>query len=324
MNTETNYLGLRLKNPVIAGSSGLTGNIAGLEKIAKAGAGAIVLKSIFEEQIIMESEMVARGSSYPEAEDYISTYTKNHALDQYLRLIEEAKAKIDIPIIGSINCISSSNWTSFALNMQQAGVDSLELNVFFVPKNLRESNNEFEDLYERIVSSIIKKVNIPVSVKIGQNFTQLPAFVNSIASQGAKGIVMFNRFYAPDINIQNLSLTHAEVFSNPADIRDSMRWVGIISALIPSIDICASTGIHNSSGVIKQILSGAKAVQVCSALYKSGVDHIRTIIIDLEEWMTTHNFSSIDEFRGRMNYKNIPDPMIFERVQFMKYYSDLN
>jgi dihydroorotate dehydrogenase (fumarate) len=141
-------------------------------------------------------------------------------------------------------------------------------------------------------------------------------------ARGAKGVVLFNRFYSPDININTLSHTSSEVFSNPSEIRDSLRWVGIISALVPNLDICASTGIHDGEAVVKQLLSGAKAVQVCSTLYKNGIDYLGKIISDLDEWMKLHNFQQIDEFRGRMNYKNIPDPMIFERAQFMKYFSN--
>ncbi len=323
INTSTNYLGIQLRNPVIVSSSGLSSSISTIEKLAQAGAGAIVLKSIFEEQIRMESGSMLKNSDYPEAEDYILNYSKLNAIDQYLKLIEDAKVRVDVPIIGSINCVSASDWTSFAQSMQDAGADAIELNVFFVPNNIQENRDEYENLYLKILTSVKKEISIPVAIKIGQNFSQLPAFVNSLYSRGANGVVLFNRFYAPDININNLSLTTSEVFSSPADIRDSLRWIGIISALIPNLDLCASTGVHDGAGVVKQILSGAKAVQVCSTLYKNGIEHLGKMIDELNEWMKLNNFSTISEFRGRLNYKNIPDPMIFERVQFMKYFSNM-
>jgi dihydroorotate dehydrogenase (fumarate) len=318
---DTRYLGLQLRNPIIVSSSGLSNTIKKIEKLARFGAGAIVLKSIFEEQIRMEANSMLKGSDYPEALDYISNYASNNAVENYLQLITDAKARVDIPILASINCISSSGWQSFAKNMEEAGADALELNVYYLPTSVKESSKTYEDLYISILTSIRKTVSIPVSIKLGLHFTNLPGFINSLKASGANGVVLFNRFYAPDIDLESLSFTTSDVFSSPADIRYSLRWVGITSSLIPNLDVCASTGIHNANGAIKQILAGAKAVQICSTLYKNGPEYLQNILTEMNSWMEKHNFADLHEMRGRMSYKNIPDPAIFERAQFMKYFS---
>lgn len=320
---ETHYLGIKLKNPLVVSSSGLTSSINKIEKLYNAGVGAIVLKSLFEEQIRMEAGTMINGSDYPEAQDYILTYARNNAIDEYLRLIESAKAKVDIPIIASINCITSKEWISFAQSMQEAGADAIELNVFILPTNIYDTGTACEEIYLEILDAVTNKISIPISIKLGQHFSNIPSLVNRIQTRGAKGVVLFNRFYAPDIDIDSLTFTSAEVFSTPTDIRFSLRWVGIISSLVPKIDICASTGVHDGVGMAKQILAGARAVQVCSVLYKNGPEYVKQILSDFTSWMNKHNFESIREFRGRMSYKNIPDPSVFERAQFMKYFSSM-
>ncbi len=323
MKLTTNYLGLELKNPLIVSSSGLTNSVKKIKKLESVGAGAVVLKSLFEEQINRDALDMLKETDYPEAEDYILNYTKNNTVEQYLQLIEEAKNTVDIPVIASINCISSKEWLFFAKSIQDAGADALELNVFILPDNIHENGYLYEQIYDDILIHLTKNINIPISVKIGQHFTNIPAFVKNLKGRGAHGVVLFNRFYAPDIDVDSMTFTSSDVFSNPADLRQSLRWVGIVSSLVKNIDICASTGVHDGLAVVKQLLAGATAVQVCSTLYKNGPEYIGEILKDIEEWMKKHNFSSIDDFRGRMSYKNIPDPTIFERSQFMKYFSSI-
>jgi len=207
--------------------------------------------------------------------------------------------------------------------MEEAGADALELNVFILPTSVKDTGKIYEELYFLILTGIKKVVSIPVSIKLGQQFSSLPAFINNLKAYGADGVVLFNRFYTPDINLKTLTFTTSEVFSNPADIRISLRWVGIISSLIQKLDISASTGIHNAEGVIKQILAGATTVQVCSVLYKNGPEYLKQIIEDLNAWMDKNNFADLYELRGRMSYKSIDDPTVFERAQFMKYFSNL-
>lgn len=320
---ETHYLGLKLNNPLVVSSSGLTSSVKKIEKLAEAGAGAVVLKSLFEEQIRMEAGTMINNANYPEAEDYIMTYARNNAIDEYLSLIAGTKEKVDIPVIASINCITSKEWISFAQSIQEAGADAIELNVFVLPTNIYDSGTSYEEIYVEILDALADKISIPISIKLGQHFSNIPSLVNKLQARGAKGVVLFNRFYAPDIDINSLTFTSAEVFSSPADIRFSLRWVGIISSLVPKIDICASTGVHDAKGFAKQLLAGARAVQVCSVLYKNGPDYVKQILTDFGAWMKKLNFENISEFRGRMSYKNIPDPSVFERAQFMKYFSNM-
>jgi dihydroorotate dehydrogenase (fumarate) len=320
---ETHYLGINLRNPLVVSSSGLTSSVKKIEKLAEAGAGAVVLKSLFEEQIRMEAGVMINNSDYPEAEDYIMTYARNNAIDEYLSLISQAKEKVDIPVIASINCITSTEWISFAQNIQEAGADAIELNVFILPTNIHDNGSSYEEIYVEILDALRDKITIPVSIKLGQHFSNIPSLVNKLHARGAKGVVLFNRFYAPDIEIDSLTFTAAEVFSSPTDIRYSLRWVGIISSLVPKIDICASTGVHDANGIAKQLLAGARAVQVCSVLYKNGPEYVKQMLSDFGAWMDKHNFENIREFRGRMSYKSIPDPSVFERAQFMKYFSSL-
>ncbi len=320
---STTYLGLKLKNPVIVSSSGLTNSVNKIEKLAEYGAGAVVLKSLFEEQINYEAGSMLKYTDYPEARDYINNYTKNNSLDEYLTLIEQAKAAVDIPVIASINCISASEWVSFAKKIEEAGADALELNVFYVPLKADQGSESYENVYYELVTKIKEYSSLPISVKLGPYFTNLLQVVNKLYFRGVAGVVLFNRFYAPDIDINKLNITSSEVFSSPADIRQSLRWIGIISEVIDKIDLSASTGIHDGAAVVKQLLAGATSVQVCSTLYKNGTEHLRKMISDLEKWMNDKSYASISDFRGKLNYKNIPDPSVFERTQFMKYFSGI-
>lgn len=324
INLETRYMGLKLKNPIIVASSGLTNSIEKIKELENAGAGAVVLKSIFEEQINNEvSDLINRDPQnlYPEAEDYIWNYTRNNSITRHLNLLSEAKKETEIPIIASINCMSASEWTVFAKDFENAGADALELNLFFVPTARLRSSEEIEQLYLKIVSEVKKQVTIPVSVKIGYYYTNLVSMADRLVAHGANSLVLFNRFYEPDINIENMQITSSEVFSSPADIRRSLRWIGLISSQLPKVEIAASTGIHDGEAVIKQLLAGAQAVQVCSGIYINGSQLIDGMLTDLNAFMKKQNFKKIEDFRGRLSYKNIPDPMQYERAQFMKYFS---
>jgi dihydroorotate dehydrogenase (fumarate) len=321
INLATNYLGLTLKSPLIVSSSGLTNSINKIRKFEELGAGAVVLKSLFEEQINYEAGILVENGLSSEAHDYITGYSKTYALEEYLKLIEEAKKDVKIPIIASINCMSVSEWVSFAKDIENAGADALELNVFFVASDIERSSEKYEKLYNDLIVKVKDVTSIPLSVKIGYHFTNLVGMVNNLYVRGAKGVVLFNRFYEPDIDIENLKLTSSGVFSTPADIRQSLRWVGIISDKVDKIDVAASTGIHDGKAAIKQILAGAKAVQVCSVLYKKGEAQVKVIIDEMAAWMAGKGFKTIEEFRGKLNYHNIPDPSVYERSQFMKYFS---
>ncbi|MDY6799695.1 MAG: dihydroorotate dehydrogenase-like protein [Bacteroidota bacterium] len=318
---ETTYLGLKLKNPVIAGSSGLTSSIEKIKEIEKKGAGAIVLKSLFEEQINYEAGSLADTSDSPEALDYVKYYTKNNTVQEYLDLIKKAKAEIKIPVIASINCVSAKDWVDFAKQIEDAGADALEVNVFVLPNDRNTSGEKYENIYFDLADKLKKILTIPFAFKLGPHFTNLVGFIQKLH---VPGVVLFNRFYAPDIDVDQLKFVSSEVFSSPSDIRDTLRWVGIVSSKIPTIDIAASTGIHDGKAVVKQILAGAKVVQVCSTLYKNGIAQLENIIEDVESWMEKQGFEHIDEFRGKMSYHKIKDPLIYERSQFMKYFSSIH
>jgi dihydroorotate dehydrogenase (fumarate) len=320
-NLSTSYAGLKLRNPFIIGSSGITSSLDKIRKLDALGAGAIVLKSLFEEQISHETGKNMECSDYPEALDYVKTYTRDNSVSEYLNLVRDAKRAVHIPVIASINCISTSEWMDFATLIQEAGADALELNVFFVPLNKDKSAKDYEKIYFDLLEGIRQKISIPVIIKLGSHFTNLTNLVSQLYFRKADGVVLFNRFFEPDINITDLKITSSEVFSSPADIRDSLRWVGIISSVVPLIDIAASTGVHSGDAAVKQILAGAKAVQLCSVLYKNGIEFLPKIIDRFESWMIEHNFKSVEEFRGIMNYSNVGDPEMFERAQFMRYFA---
>lgn len=323
-NLETKYMGLSLKNPIVVASSGLTNSVEKIRELEAAGAGAVVLKSIFEEQINSEvSHLINKDPQnlYPEAEDYIWNYTRNNSITRHIELVKEAKKAVSIPIIASINCVSDKEWTAFAKDFEQAGADGLELNLFVLPTQREKSSQEVEQLYIDVLSKVKKLVKIPVSIKIGFYFTNLVSLADKLVGAGAQSVVMFNRFYEPDIDIKKLEIVPSEVFSSPADIRRSLRWVGILSAAVPNLQIAASTGIHDSEAVIKQLLAGAQVTQICSSLYINGSQQIAGILSDLNTFMKKWNFKTIDDFRGRLSYKNIPDPQLYERSQFMKYFS---
>ncbi|MEE4286562.1 MAG: dihydroorotate dehydrogenase-like protein [Mariniphaga sp.] len=324
-NLETTYLGLKLKNPLVAASSGITNSAEKIRKLEQAGIGAVVLKSVFEEQINNEVTSMllqdSQNTGYPEAEDYIRNYLRDNTVTKHVKLIEETKKAVDIPVIASVNCVSASEWTTFAKDFQEAGADALELNIFYVSVDRREKPGVVEQLYIDVLEKVKKEVSIPVSVKIGLYHSNIIGMVDKLKANGAKGVVMFNRFYEPDIDLDKLELTSSEVFSSPVEIRHTLRWVGLVSSEIADIDIAASTGIHDGKSVVKQILAGAKVAQLCSTLYVNGNDVIPAMISEMETFMKKWNFKRIEDFRGRLSYKNIPDPMVYERSQFMKYFS---
>lgn len=325
-NLDTFYLGLKLKNPLVAASSGITSSVEKIKKLEHAGFGAVVLKSVFEEQINNEVTSMLleehHNVGYPEAEDYIRNYIRHNTVTNHIRLIEETKKSVDIPVIASVNCISASEWTTFARDFQDAGADALELNIFYVPVDRREEPGVIDQLYHDVLQKVRSEVTIPVSVKIGLYHSNIIRVVDTLKANGARGVVMFNRFYEPDIDLDKLKLTSSEIFSTPVEMRHTLRWVGLVSSEVPDIDIAASTGIHNGKAVIKQLLAGARVAQLCSTLYINGIEVVTDMISEIKDFMRNWNFKRIEDFRGRLSYKKISDPMIYERSQFMKYFSN--
>jgi dihydroorotate dehydrogenase (fumarate) len=323
IDLSTRYLGLELRNPVIVSSSGLTNSVDKIRKLEEYGAGAVVLKSLFEEQIRYEAGSMADASDYPEAADYVNYYTKNNSVDEYLQLITDAKSNVDIPVIASINCISGNDWTEFASRIQEAHADALELNIFILPTDKTKRPGYYEEQYLEVAAKVKENVSVPVSVKVGPYFTNLHYIVEQLFFRKVSGVVLFNRFYAPDIDTEQMKITAAEVFSNPSDIRQSLRWIGMISSgyKVLDFDVAASTGVHDGDAVVKLLLAGANAVQVCSVLYKKGPEYVKEIINEVELWMDKRRYETIADFRGELSYKRIDDPAVYERAQFMKYFS---
>lgn len=321
VNLQTTFAGLTLKNPLIAGSSGLTNSPGKIKELENAGVGAIVLKSLFEEQIESHSEKLTQTSDYPEAADYINAYVKMNHVEKYLDLLRSAKAACNIPIIASINCYKLTRWTDFAKDIEAAGADALELNVFLL--NAGEFGDTYlEDSYLSIVKELKKSIKIPVVIKMVKNTGNLPALVGKLKSQGANGVVLFNRFYQLDIDIHKMEITSGPVFSHPSDFSDTMRWTAIVSGRVPEFDIACSYGVHSWEDVVKGILAGATGIQLCSALYEEGLNVVGNMLTCMEEWMQQNNYKRIEDFKGKLNYANIQNPSLYERVQFMKYFSN--
>ncbi len=315
---------MELRSPIIVSSSGLTSSVSRIKKIADAGAGAVVLKSLFEEQIQFEIGSMETAGDYPEASDYLTAYARDNSVNNYLHLIESSKESVNIPVIASVNCHSANEWVDYTKRMEEAGADAIELNIYYLANNRKKDPRDFEKIYIDILKSVKKMVSVPIIIKVGMHFSNLAWMADQLAINGASGIVLFNRFYAPDIDTEELTLGAAEVLSSPADIRHSLRWVGIISSEVEHIDISASTGIHSGLGAVKQLLAGAEAVQVCSVLYRNGIDYLNNIIGELKIWMEKKQYNSIQEFRGKLSYSKLKDPAAYERAQFIKYYSKMH
>ena len=321
IDLSTEYAGLKLRNPLIAASSGLTNSIKKIKELEKAGVGAVVLKSLFEEQIDSHSEKLNLSSDYPEASDYINAYVEMNHVEKYLDFIRQAKSSCDIPIIASINCYNVSRWIDFAKSIQEAGADALELNIFLINTG-QYGDRYLEESYVNIVREIKKVINIPIIIKIARSVSNLPGLVEKLEALGVSAVVLFNRFYQLDIDINAMEITSGPVFSHPEDFSETLRWTAITSGYVPNFNIACSYGVHKWEDIIKGLLAGATAMQLCSVLYEKGLEIVPEMITCLEEWMTQNNYSNIQEFRGKLSYSNIPDPALYERAQFMKYFSN--
>ncbi len=327
LDLSTTYLGLKLKNPIIIASSGLSNSVEKIKKLADNGAAAVVLKSLFEEQInhSIDSNIdhSIPSSPYPEALDYIANYTKEEYLEKYLDLISGAKKETDIPIIASINCVSATEWVSFAERIEKAGADAIELNVAILPYDVKLSSEDYEKIYFDILKKVKEATKVPLALKMSYYSAGLANLIDKLSwTNNVAGFVLFNRYYSPDIDIDNFKITTANIFSSPEEISNTLRWIALLSDKIKQ-DLAATTGIHDGKGVIKQLLAGAQLVQIASSIYKNGTEHITTMLKEIEDWMQKHGFAKLTDFRGKMSYESIKNPSAFERIQFMKYYSKI-
>ncbi len=320
---STRYLGINLRNPIIVGSSGLASTAKGVKNLEENGAGAVVLKSIFEEEILYEMQTTFQVKDLVgyqlEQYDLYNYEIRKDNLNQYSKLIKECKQEVSIPVIASINCTYSHEWVQYAEQLQASGADALELNMYFLPMNFVRSTQQLEKTYFDIIKKIEGRVSIPIALKISPYFTNLGPMIQKLSKTGISGLVLFNRFYRPDIDVDDFKVVPSSMLSTPDEYLTTLRWIAIMSQKV-DCDLLASTGIHDGKTVIKQLLVGAKAVQIVSTLYRNGTGHIRQMLSDLEDWMARHKFENLGQFLGKMSQDKTTDPAVFERVQFMKYF----
>ena len=319
-NLTATYLGLQLKNPVLVSSSGMTEKLDKVKACEDAGAGGVILKSLFEEQINADTSSMMNGMdlmAHSDAFDFFKGMGEHHHIEKYLELIEEAKRTMSIPIIASLNAVSDGAWIDYAKKIEKLGADAIEVNLFIIPANVEETGAEIEKRYITILKKLRNTVSLPIAVKIGPHFSGIANMIREFYRLKIDGVTLFNRFYRPDVDIERLKIIPAKVFSVPQEMSLSLQWIALLSGEI-DIDFCATTGVHDSKGVIKQLLSGAKAVQMCSGLYMNGIEYIGTVLSELSEWMERHNFSTVEDFRGMLNQESSATPEIYERSQYIK------
>lgn len=316
---ETNFAGLNLRNPFIVSSCNLTNTPEKNKRWEEAGAGAIVLKSLFEEEIEAEADWMQEGV-HAEEWDYLKTYQRAHRLDEYIKLIRDTKAVCTIPVIASINCSRLTEWTEFAKQIEQAGADALELNIMSVCTEVDAGYGSFEREHVEIVKKIKQTVAMPVIVKLGKNLTNPLALVQELYANGASGVVMFNRMVTPDIFLKDMTYVKGEILGSQSDLYESLRWVGLASHKVSKMTYAISGGVTDGASMVKALLVGASAVEVCSAIYRDGASAIRNMLSFVEEWMAANSYERISEFRGTMNAGKTGGGAAFERSQFYKIY----
>lgn len=322
---ETSYMGMTLKNPIIIGSCGLTNSTRKIKELESNGAAAVVLKSIFEEQILMEANhLEAKHLSHVEEMDYLTHYTQTHTLEKYLKLIKDLKKEVSIPVIASINCsfTSPATWGAFAKKIQNSGANALELNIFILPGDFKQKGEDIEKIYFDVIDEVNTQVSIPIALKLSFYFSGLANMVFNLSVRSVSGIVLFNRFYRPDVDLDSMTVVSSHIFSTPEEIALPLRWIGLLSNNV-KCDLAAATGIYDGNDVIKCLLVGAKAVQAVTTIYKNGPTHIDVMLKQIKNWMKQHHYGKLQEFIGKLSHDPIKNPVKYERCQFMKYYSEL-
>jgi len=316
------YMGLLLKSPVIVGSCGLTNSVEKMKEMEACGAGAVVLKSIFEEQITNEVSQNVSHTKFDSSFDYIKGYTEMLSYNKYTNLIREAKKELSIPVIASINCASDGDWVSSAKRIEDAGADALELNIFFLPADFSKHGMDNEEVYFKIIEHVKANISIPIAIKTSYYFSGLAKMLQTLSYTGIQALVLFNRFLAPDIDIERMQLKAAHIFTEGEGFHNSLRWIAIMHNHV-SCSLSATSGIATGDNVIKQLLAGADTVQIATVLYNKGIGYIKTIHEELQAWMEKHKYQSIEEFRGKMSFSNIDNPETYLRIQFMKHFAGI-
>lgn len=323
MDLTTRYLGLTLKNPIVPSASPLSHSLDSMKRLEDAGAAAIVMYSLFEEQIAHEAaelnhylsygtESFAEALSYfPAARDY------NLGPDEYVDLVRRARNALSIPVIGSLNGVSTGGWVQYAGKIEEAGADALELNVYYIPTDPKLTGTEVENRYVEVLEAVKKHVSIPVAMKLNPFFSAMHNVAHRLDSAGANGLVLFNRFYQPDIDLDTLEVTPNVILSTPHALRLPLRWIAILHGRVRA-SLAATSGIHTGRDVLKMIMAGADVTMMCSALLKHGPQHIAKTLEEIAQWMSDHEYASIQQMKGSMSQKSIADPSAFERANYMK------
>jgi dihydroorotate dehydrogenase (fumarate) len=320
---STTYLGLKLKNPLVASASPLSEKVETVQKLEEAGISAVVMYSLFEEQIIHESleldHFLFTGTEISPEITSFYPQTGKYTLkpEAYIDAIGKIKKAVNIPVIGSLNGVSKGGWTKYAHRIQDAGADALELNLYYIPTDPSLSSNEIEDAKVALVAEVKSAISIPLSVKISPFITSLPNFAKRLAEAGADGLVLFNRFYQPDFDLDELEIIHSLDLSTSAELRLPLRWISILYGKIKA-DLALTTGVHNAVDVLKSMMTGAKVTMLASELLQNGIQRVPAILGDLETWMKEHEYKSIQQMQGSMSQKSVKEPAAFERANYMK------
>jgi dihydroorotate dehydrogenase (fumarate) len=329
VDLTTTYLGLKLKNPLVASPSPLSEKVENILRMQDAGIAAVVMYSLFEEQIIHESleldHFLSRGTdSFAEALTYFPNVGKfSLAPDKYIETLEKTKRAVNIPVLGSLNGVSTGGWIEYGRKIQDAGADALELNLYYLPNDVNLTSTQLEDNYLKLVSDIRAAIQIPLAVKLAPFFTALPNFARRLVETGADGLVLFNRFYQPDLDLENLEVVPNLVLSNSDELRLPLRWIAILYGKVKA-DLALTSGVHTPEDAIKAIMAGANVAMTTSALLKRGSPAIQHILTGMEEWMTAHEYVSVEQMRGSMSQGAVAEPAAFERANYMKVLNSFN
>jgi dihydroorotate dehydrogenase (fumarate) len=323
VDLTTTYMGLSLKNPVVPSASPLSASLDSIKQMEDAGAAAVTLHSLFEEQIEFEAEALGhfleRGTeSFAEALTYFPALDEyRREPDDYVEHIRQCKKAVDIPIIASLNGVSLGGWTSYAKEFEEAGADAVELNVYYIPTNDTLMSYDVEDLYVKLLKEVKRHVSIPVAMKLSPYFSAMPHVASMLDAEGADALVLFNRFYQPDIDIEELEVTPNLQLSTPVEMRLPMRWIAILYGRL-DCSMALTSGIHSAEDVIKAVMVGADVANVCSVLLKGGIGKIDELLTGVVTWMEEHEYESVEQMKGSMSHKSVPEPAAFERANYMK------
>jgi dihydroorotate dehydrogenase (fumarate) len=329
VDLTTTYLGMKLKNPLVASPSPLSEKVENIKKLEQAGIAAVIMYSLFEEQIIHESleldHFLNRGTeTYAESLTYfpnIGKYTL--APDKYIQAVEKTKQAVNIPVLGSLNGVSTGGWIEYAHKIQDAGADGLELNLYYLPTDANLTSGQLEDNYIKLVGDIRASVKIPLAVKLAPYFTALPNFARRLVDAGANSLVLFNRFYQPDFDLENLEVVPNLVLSNSNELRLPLRWIAILYGKVKA-DLALTSGVHTHEDAIKAIMAGANVAMSTSAILDHGVSVIPLILSGMETWMVEHEYESVKQMIGSMSQGAVAEPAAFERANYMKVLNSFN